>query len=469
MTEAVKNQAGRGGLRAQTFFPRLGAGKPASPFAETLARAAEAKPAAVAGGAKVVNAAIENQPAPERVDACAARADMELAHRPADQPAPRSAPPPLEAPPALPEAPPPPDQRDAPRDAPAPERPERAADPLPLLMWLRPADAPTPADAPDDPGGERKLDPDAAAQKPPPSTSTTPAVAVLPAAALAGSPTPPQSASPPVVALVHPPAEAKREASGALRAPEPTHIETRTHLPPAVPRVGDPTPRPPQDAPLAAASPEREQPPALQPERRAEASAAPPARDDKPADAAPAVRTAPAPTSPPATFIAPAGAQIAIAVMEAAAPAPRELAVARPSTPDAPEPVKTLRIELKPADLGAVTVTMTARGGALRVAITAERETTARTIADDRGALAELLAAAGRDVEAITVSADGAFVEAPPPIDGRADGGSGRAESDTGRRRDDEREPRPQCEGRAREDRPPPRDPERAAPRGRYV
>jgi chemotaxis protein MotD len=70
-----------------------------------------------------------------------------------------------------------------------------------------------------------------------------------------------------------------------------------------------------------------------------------------------------------------------------------------------PTPVRTLKIQLHPADLGVLHVEMHVRGGALSVKVRPSHDDTARLLENDRQALTDLLRSAGRDVEALTIQA----------------------------------------------------------------
>lgn len=70
-------------------------------------------------------------------------------------------------------------------------------------------------------------------------------------------------------------------------------------------------------------------------------------------------------------------------------------------------PVKVLRIQLHPADLGEVTVRLTLRQDGLEVQVEATRHDTVRMVEKNREALSDMLRSAGYSVEALTVRAAG--------------------------------------------------------------
>ncbi len=92
--------------------------------------------------------------------------------------------------------------------------------------------------------------------------------------------------------------------------------------------------------------------------------------------------------------------QLATAIAETRRMAPPQPAAAAPDTPVTHQSsvVKTLRLQLHPADLGAVTVAMRLSGDAIELRIEAETESAFRLIGRDRQALQALVAQAGYDV-----------------------------------------------------------------------
>jgi flagellar hook-length control protein FliK len=135
--------------------------------------------------------------------------------------------------------------------------------------------------------------------------------------------------------------------------------------------------------------------------------------DDRAAKAAPDARSAmPVPEPPPLTLppgpggasSAPAVRQIADAIAAAAADAPTA-----PATGQSAPLVRTMTIELHPAELGVVTAKLRLTGSALSVKLTAGRPETARLLRREESSLKQLLSADGHAVEVggIDVSAAG--------------------------------------------------------------
>ncbi|WP_226577967.1 flagellar hook-length control protein FliK [Acuticoccus sediminis] len=80
-------------------------------------------------------------------------------------------------------------------------------------------------------------------------------------------------------------------------------------------------------------------------------------------------------------------------------------AAVRPQPRQAAGPVRVVEIQLQPAALGSLTVTMRLTAGALKVSVVASHRETATRLNEDRGELTQLIRRAGYDASEITVEA----------------------------------------------------------------
>ena len=67
------------------------------------------------------------------------------------------------------------------------------------------------------------------------------------------------------------------------------------------------------------------------------------------------------------------------------------------------EPVRILKVALEPVELGRVTIQLRTEGGAVHLAVTAERAETHALLSSDRHALSRILESSGFDVEQVTI------------------------------------------------------------------
>jgi len=90
--------------------------------------------------------------------------------------------------------------------------------------------------------------------------------------------------------------------------------------------------------------------------------------------------------------------------------------------------VKVLHLELKPANLGSVTVRLTLKDNAITIHLEAQRQETLAVIERERQALAGALASAGYSVDGITAAPQGEMSRSIATLAGAADSGSSTAQ-----------------------------------------
>ncbi|MDZ4790688.1 MAG: flagellar hook-length control protein FliK [Hyphomicrobiales bacterium] len=133
-----------------------------------------------------------------------------------------------------------------------------------------------------------------------------------------------------------------------------------------------------------------------------------------------------------------------------------ELPAARTASIPSPDPaqaaskpaLKTLRIALQPAGLGAVTITLSLKDQALSVGIEAEHEIAARALRVETQALTEKLSIAGYTVEALTILAAKSDASGAQQLGGESPAQSSFDKNDSGGREPGQK-PQPGREGRA--------------------
>lgn len=104
---------------------------------------------------------------------------------------------------------------------------------------------------------------------------------------------------------------------------------------------------------------------------------------------------APAAALDAAAAHAPVIAQVRQALEALDRPSPAVRGAAVTAEPTAPAPLRVIELQLQPASLGTVTVTLRLSGTGLRVSVAASVRETAQRLAEDRGELAELVRRAG--------------------------------------------------------------------------
>ncbi len=130
---------------------------------------------------------------------------------------------------------------------------------------------------------------------------------------------------------------------------------------------------------------------------------------------------------------APPALQVASAVIDAQTgdtPQPTAAPTAAAPTPA----LKVLRIELQPAGLGSVTVTLSLKDQSLAIALEAEHEATAGALRVDTQALADRLSAAGYAVDGLTISVAKPDITASVPMNGESSAQTSTGKQDGGGR-----------------------------------